>query len=91
MIWIRNLTMTNLRVIHSARSRIKIPSEDVKVLYWSACYGLALAATTLQAGVNILQIKSWGGGRIFRKSHSLKENSVLVFSKHPLSQLSMLL
>ena len=70
MIWIRNLTMTNLRVIHSARSRIKIPSEDVKVLYWSACYGLALAATTLQAGVNILQIKSWGGGE-FSESHTV--------------------
>ena len=54
MIWIRKMTMTNLRVIHSARSRIKIPSEDAKVLYWSACYGLALAATTLQAGVIIL-------------------------------------
>ena len=57
MIWIRKLTMTNLRVIHSARSRIKIPSEDAKVLYWSACYGLGLAATTFQAGVIILQIK----------------------------------
>lgn len=54
MIWIRSLTMTNLRVIQSTRSRIKMPSEDTRVLYWSACYGLAVAATTLQAGVNIL-------------------------------------
>ena len=54
MIWIRNLTMTNLRVIQSTRSRVKMPSEDTRVLYWSACYGLAVAATTLQVGVNII-------------------------------------
>ena len=84
MIWIRNLTMTNLRVIHSARSRIKIPSEDVKVLYWSACYRLALAATTLQAGVNILQTKVWG--------REFSECQCFSAFKTPLTtQLSMLL
>lgn len=54
MVWFRNVTMTNLIVMSTARTRIRIQraapgTEDARVLYWSACYGLAVAATTLQA------------------------------------------